>query len=301
MEVLIIGAGAIGVTTAVILSENGYNTTIVCKTQAEADYINGNGLKLKLKKATRKEVVRAVSVIDELTDEFEFIFLATKANDIETPLKQVYMHLKKGLIVSLQDGYCEELIARIVGTERVVGAVISWGATLHDVGYAEMTSKGEQIIGKLDGTDDVRLDHLSYMLGKIVPTSTVDSIQEHIYSKLVINACVTTMGAISGLMLADILKTRSMRNVFICIIREALLVANALDIEIPDFSDSLNFYQLVKGNHFVKRMYRHVYIQLFGMKYRRIKSSGLQSLECGHKTEVDFMNGLLLRKRMNWA
>lgn len=296
MRVLIIGAGAIGVTTSVILSENGYDITLLCKDEREAAFINHNKLHLKSIKLSKTEEVTAVADFKVLDDYFDFIFLATKANDISHPIRAINKYLKNGLIISFQDGFCEEQIARIVGTERVVGCVVSWGATLNSTGNAEITSKGEFIIGKLDGTDDVRMDHLSFMLEKINPTTTVDNINEHIYSKLIINSCVTTMGAISGLLLADILNTRSMRNVFTCIIREAILVANALEIEVPDFSDTLNFYNLISGNHFLKRLYRHIYIQLFGLKYRRVKSSGLQSLERGQKTEIDFMNGFILEK-----
>ncbi len=296
MRVLIVGAGAIGVTTSVILSENGFDITLLCKDEREAIFITENGLQLKQAKVLKTESVVAVADYKSLEDNFDFIILATKANDLDQPIRSIKKYLKNGLIVSFQDGFCEEQIARIVGTERVVGCVVSWGATLKKQGIAEITSKGEFVIGKLDGADDVRMDHLSFILEKINPTTTVSNINEHIYSKLIINSCVTTMGAISGLLLADILNTRSMRNVFTCIIREAILVADALDIDVPDFSDSLNFYNLVSGNHFFKRLYRHLFIQVFGLKYRRVKSSGLQSLERGKKTEIDYLNGFILEK-----
>ncbi|MFH0826232.1 MAG: ketopantoate reductase C-terminal domain-containing protein, partial [Pseudomonadota bacterium] len=38
---------------------------------------------------------------------------------------------------------------------------------------------------------------------------------------------------------------------------------------------------------------RHLLIRLIGFKYRRLKSSSLQSLERGLKTEVDFLNGYI--------
>ena len=37
-------------------------------------------------------------------------------------------------------------------------------------------------------------------------------------------------------------------------------------------------------------------IQLIGLKYRRIKSSSLQSLERGKPTEIDYLNGYIVKK-----
>jgi 2-dehydropantoate 2-reductase len=36
---------------------------------------------------------------------------------------------------------------------------------------------------------------------------------------------------------------------------------------------------------------RHLILRLIGFKYRRIKSSSLQSIERGRRSEIDFLNG----------
>jgi 2-dehydropantoate 2-reductase len=41
---------------------------------------------------------------------------------------------------------------------------------------------------------------------------------------------------------------------------------------------------------------RHLTIRLIGYKYRKLKSSSLQSLERGRKTEIDFFNGYISSK-----
>ena len=40
----------------------------------------------------------------------------------------------------------------------------------------------------------------------------------------------------------------------------------------------------------------HLLIRIVGLKYRRLKSSSLQSLERGKKTEIDYLNGFITRK-----
>ena len=41
---------------------------------------------------------------------------------------------------------------------------------------------------------------------------------------------------------------------------------------------------------------RHAMILLVGLKYRRLKSSSLQSLERGRPTEIDYFNGFIAQK-----
>jgi 2-dehydropantoate 2-reductase len=41
---------------------------------------------------------------------------------------------------------------------------------------------------------------------------------------------------------------------------------------------------------------RHLTIRVIGMKYRRLKSSSLQSIERGRNTEIDYYNGYISSK-----
>lgn len=297
MNVLVIGSGAVGSVAAGILTKQGFNVDLACKHEGLSDHINTDGLLFKVRHRKYLYFVPAYPGVEATPGNYDYVLLATKTFDIEAPTKAVLEKLSaRGLIVSMQDGYCEERLARIAGSNRIVGAVVSWGATLGSDGIAEMTSPGEMIIGKLDGSDDPRLDNLQYLLSAIGPTRVVKNINEHIYSKLIINSCVTTLGAISGLKLGALITDTNLRNIFIKVIREAIQVANILNIEIPDFAGKLNYYRLVNGDNWYYRVKRHAKIRIFGLRYRKIKSSGLQSLERGEKTETNYLNGYLLTK-----
>ena len=47
------------------------------------------------------------------------------------------------------------------------------------------------------------------------------------------------------------------------------------------------------GKTWLADINRHLTIRIIGMKYRRIKSSSLQSIERGRRTEIDFLNGYI--------
>jgi 2-dehydropantoate 2-reductase len=87
-----------------------------------------------------------------------------------------------------------------------------------------------------------------------------------------------------------------LRNIFLKIIEESIEVANALKINIPEYSNQINYYKLVSGDSVYHKIRKHLTIRLFGIKYRNVKSSGLQSLERGEQTEIDHLNGFLVRK-----
>jgi 2-dehydropantoate 2-reductase len=49
----------------------------------------------------------------------------------------------------------------------------------------------------------------------------------------------------------------------------------------------------LKEGGVISQMKRDLLIRVIGFKYRRIKSSSLQSIERGHKTEIDYLNGYI--------
>jgi 2-dehydropantoate 2-reductase len=86
------------------------------------------------------------------------------------------------------------------------------------------------------------------------------------------------------------------RKLFIEVIREALAVADAMGIQVPPGAGGkLDYYKFMAPGP-LSGIRRHLIIRVIGMKYRRLKSSSLQSLERGRKTEVDNYNGYIARK-----
>lgn len=78
------------------------------------------------------------------------------------------------------------------------------------------------------------------------------------------------------------------------LMREAIAVADAMNIRVePGGGGKLDYYSYLSGDSFLKRLKRHLLVRAIGLKYRRIRSSSLQSLDRGRKTEVDFLNGYI--------
>lgn len=293
--VAVIGAGAIGGITAAYLCRAGYDVELVCKHESKAAGITGGGLPITGVRGEHRVVMKAVAKVAQLSGKKDIVLIVTKAYDMREAAKDVLAFLKEdSLVVSMQNGICVEALAGIVGARRAVGCVVGWGSTMLPDGTLNMTSEGDFVIGGYLPETDVSA--LGEALGSVVTTRVSDNIVAELYSKMIVNACITSLGVLSGLYLGQILKQKAARDIFISIIREAVAVADAMGLRVKPYGGKLDYYALVGGDGALAHFRRHLMIRVVGFKYRRLKSSSLQALERGKPTEVDYFNGYIADK-----
>lgn len=294
----VVGAGAIGGTTAAYLAGAGWNVELVCKHDESVARASSPGLHIFGVKGARTSPVKAVKEISELSGPKDIVLLAVKATDCVAAARELLPYLEEdSALVSLQNGICEEALAKVVGRERVIGCVVGWGATMHGPGELEVTSEGEFVIGNLGGKPDKRLYLVREILSEVVPTRLSNNIMGELYSKLIVNSCINSLGVLTGWTLGRLLGEVRVRRIFIGLMREAMKVADSMGIKVePAGGGKLDYYRLLEGESFFAELKRHLVIRVMGFKYRRIKSSSLQSLERGRRTEVSYLNGYICAK-----
>jgi 2-dehydropantoate 2-reductase len=294
-SVAMIGAGAIGGITAALIKQSGQDLEIVCKHQNLADTITRRGIHVTGKKGEYRVRLRAVKAIADLSGPQDLVFLATKGTECLAAARELLPFLKpESMVVSLQNGICEPALAQVLGKERIIGCVVGWGASYNAPGELEMTSRGEFVIGTIDHIGDDRLPSIRDMLGAVQPARISTNIMGELYAKLIVNACINSLGVIAGVKLGRLLADRRMRTVFIAIMREAMAVAAALHIKVePAGGGKLDVAAFLKKHGPLADFKRHLTIRMIGFKYRNIKSSSLQSIERGRRTEIDFLNGYI--------
>ena len=307
MRIVIIGAGAVGGVIAAYLSNLNYNIQLVCKHREILESIQNNGLRIN---GIQEPIIcypETVVDFSQITDKPDIIFLATKANEIKELVQNIVPFLKNDTaVVSLQNGVCEDSIAEIVGPDRTVGCVVGWGATMSGPGRIELTSNGEFIIGELDGEVTHRLLIIKSVLEKVFKVKITSNIYGALFSKLIINSCINTLGAISGLYLGDLLNLNVARSIFLQVLTEGVQVAKTSQIKLEKIGGKIDLYKFalkpkeISNNFSLSLLMKHLMIQVIGLKYRRIKSSSLQSLQRGKPTEVDYLNGYIIKKAQQY-
>ena len=295
VKIAVIGAGAIGGITAAFLSRAGYDVEAVCKYDEITKKTN-EAIDIKGVRGELKIPVKAVRTIEELSGKKDIVIVATKAYDMPEACKKALAFADDStLFVSMQNGICTDAMAEVVGRGRTVGCVVGFGATMNAPAELMMTSEGTFIIG-MEGGSPEKLEGLKEVLDTVVPTTISEHILSDLYSKLIVNSCITTLGVICGMTLGDMMKVKKIRDIFLEIMKEGLEVAKKMDLYVPPYAGKLDYYKLLDSTGPLADIKRHLTIRVVGMKYKNLKSSSLQSLKRGRPTEIDYFNGYIAGK-----
>lgn len=298
MRILIEGVGGVGGIVAARLTAAGYNPVLVTGNAQIAEAINKNGISAKTTNEEFNVLAKAVENLDALdeTEPFDAAFLIMKANPVVEAAKKTLPFLREdqGYVVTFQNGVVEDAVAAAVGAQRVVSGIIGWGATMHSPGVYEKTSGGAIHIGELDGKISERVKELEAALEVVCPVVISTNIRGALWSKMAINCMITTVGALTGQLLGEMLKDRRVRKAFLVIYREVLDTAAAAGIKPERIAANPRLMYLKPNAGLIHRFLKDKLMQVMGRRYSKLKSSMLQSLERERPSEIDYLNGYVV-------
>jgi len=302
-RLLLMGCGSIGGVIAGRLLRAGHELTLVTHNEEISRAINTDGLRITAPEGQWSVPATAHTHLDEVEGPFDAVYLAMKATGVEQAARDVAGYLAPGgFAVTLQNGVVEDRVAAILGRERVIGALVGWGATMRAPGVYDMTSRGEMVVGELDGRLTRRVQQVKATLDAAAPATASANIYGVLWSKLAINCVITTSGAVTGQLLGQMLKRGAARRLALAITSEVVDVAEAHSIALEPVGGTLDIYRLYlpparrAGGFGLDLLPKHAIMWVVGVKFRRLKSSMLQSIERGRRTEIDFMNGYVVEK-----
>ncbi|MHA1828249.1 MAG: ketopantoate reductase family protein [Candidatus Heimdallarchaeaceae archaeon] len=303
MKAALIGLGAIGTIIAADLAKNDFSLYIVCKHQETLEIVKKRGLKVSGVSGEYivKQNIKPVLKIEDLPERLDIVFLVTKLMDIDDALNRVLKKLDKDYtIVMMTNGMIEEEVEKIIPGENLVGCVVSFGATRKGLVESVKTSSGEMFLGRIQGEKKPIDEMLVKLLSNTVLTKYTNHIYNEKYSKLLINVAINSLGVISGMTLGKMLERKLTRIAFLTVISEGIEVAKAKGITLQKLNNlNLNFLE-IKREELIKFSFKHfikqTLIKIIGKKYKNLKSSSLQSFERDGRTEVDYLNGYIVKE-----
>ena len=298
MRTVLVGTGSIGGTVAVMLKEHGYDIDVVAHGEEKAKVIRERGFILEGALGSYTTKMNAYPDVDSLEGEYDVCFIATKYQQMPDVARKMLPHLKEdSLVISLQNGICTDMLSDVVGEKRTVSCMIGFGATLVEANRVYVTSNGEFYVGMPNGYHPKQLDELANMLSAALPTQVSEDIISRLYSKVIINSCINSLAGISGKTLGQTLDEKKARKTFLSICREAMTLAKAMGLNVPKYGKLLDYNMFMMADSKAFDSVCGTVIYLVGkLKYKNVKPSTLQSLEKGHKTEIDIMNGYIAAK-----
>lgn len=284
-SVVVVGPGALGTLFAVRLHAAGHDVTMATRTAKQAKELAKKGLLLL---DDRGRHVVHVPTTHKAGQEADAVVIATKcaaAPDVAAAWRQA-PHVP---IIGLQNGLLGDAMAQAAGP-GYVPCTVGFPATYEDVGVSRETGTGALHVGPWpDGAAQAAHEGAARLLKDVAPTFVSSNMRGVAWTKLLINS-VGMVGTLAGVGLGDLLKERAARDAFVHIIREGHEAGLADGV---DFEKVAGFHpKLLSGlGRIGGRPAQHAVIGLIGRKYRRMRSSSLQSLGRGQRTEALYLNG----------
>lgn len=302
-RVLVVGGGAIGGVTAAHLRQAGVHVTALVTNAGIREAIKQNGYRLQGHTTLRH--VEAPHILanaaDGDSDSYDYALLAVQPPAVEQATREMAPLLKAdGRVVCFQNGLCEERVAAIVGAERVLGGIVSWGASMPEPGVFDRTSDGGFTLGRLSGEIDDNTRNLAHILSHVGPVTYTTNLLGARFSKLAMNSAVSTLGTLGGTQVGGLLRHAFVRRLALEIVTEACLVADAIGVRLERLATTVDvrwFSIKEKPGVFAPELWaKHALVYLVGLRYRRMRSSMLQAIERGRPPAVDFLNGELVSR-----
>jgi 2-dehydropantoate 2-reductase len=199
LQILIVGIGALGGTIAARAIRAGLPVRLAARNTDSAEALRRAGLRLSgIGGEVRADAIDVASVEDYGEgDQFDLILLATKAQDaLEIASRVVGLLAPQGVILPIQNGGVARMLADRVGEDKVLGGFSNLGATMVEPGVYEQKNAGHLLIGELAGGVSERVARVAHVLGRAIEVKVSSNLTGAIWSKLLINCSVTTLGAL---------------------------------------------------------------------------------------------------------
>lgn len=213
------------------------------------------------------------------------MLLTTKSFDTDAAVKEIMPLVgPKTLIVSLQNGIGNiETIAAIAGKEHTVGGRVIFGIEFVEPGHFKVTVIADKVLlGSV--SKDIPKERIAEIASSInragIPTDTTDDINKFVWMKVLYNCCLNAPGALLDTNYGSLGELEPTREIMRAIISEVLAVAKSRGIDVG-FQTAASYEDFF-------------YSKLLPPTYAH-HSSTLQDLKSGKKTEIEALNGAIVR------
>ena len=280
MKICVLGAGALGCAIGGTLALGGSEVTLVNRSRAHVDAINRDGLILQTANGERRVPVPAAVDCSALAP-VDLVIVLVKSFDTAATIATAGPVLgPETVVMSLQNGLGhEDILAAAVGRDRVLaGKTYVGGVFLAPGRIAAGVAGKHTVIGELDGTVRERTRRIAAEFERAgLATQVSDNIVGAMWDKLLVNVATGALSGITRLPYGGLYAVPEIEACAIGAVAEAMAVARALDVRLS------------------LREPRDAWVLAAEGLGPDFKASMLQSLEKGSVTEIDFINGAVVR------
>jgi 2-dehydropantoate 2-reductase len=280
LKFCVLGAGALGCAIGGVLAEAGCAVTLVTRNAAHVAAINRDGLRLVEDGRERSVAVHAATECSAL-EPMDVVIVLVKSFHTRQAIESARAIIGPGTVVlSLQNGLGhEDVLAEVVGRDKVMPGKTYVGGVLLAPGRVLVGTAGkETLIGELDGSMSPRAFAIRDEFSRAgLSTTLSENIVGTMWDKLLVNISTGALSGITRLTYGELYKLPEIEACALAAVDEAMAVAKACGIVLAT------------------REPRDAWLKAAEGLPADFKTSMLQSLEKGSITEIDFINGAVVR------
>lgn len=286
MQVLVMGAGALGTILGGFLARSGHGVTLVGRA-AHMEAIAQGGLKVTGIWGEHQitGITTCTTAAEASGGDYDVVFIAVKSYDTAAAIAQVAPLLSgKTLVCSYQNGLGNaETIAAMVGWERVVEAMVIFGVQIPSPGHVDVTvfARPAALGMYREGPPEARVRALAKALDDGgLPTAYSDQIGAELWRKVAYNSALNSLCALLDVPYGKLPELAETRAIMTDIVTELYAVAAARGIAMEPATPAE--YMTLFYEKLVPPTAAH-----YGSTH--------EDFRLGRRTEIDALNGAIVR------
>ncbi|MDN3546285.1 2-dehydropantoate 2-reductase [Kinneretia asaccharophila] len=270
MKIAVMGAGAVGCYFGGMLARAGHEVVLIGR-PAHVEAVQRQGLRLQTR-LFDETLSLAASTEPAAAAGAELLLFCVKSPDTEAAAQALRPHLAPGaLLLSLQNGVDNaERLRELLPVQRVSAAVVYVATEMAGPGHLLHHGRGELV---LEPVAEALLPTLA-LAG--VPAEISPNVRGALWAKLILNCAYNALSALARLPYGELVQRPGVPAVMEDVVAECVAVARAEGVQLP--ADPLiavrGLAQTMPGQF----------------------SSTAQDLMRGKPTEIDHLNGHVLRR-----
>lgn len=279
MRIAVIGAGAMGGLFGGLLAEAGHDVIMIEVSARQIEAISANGLRLETEGRVR-DLRIPIGLAHSFAEARDLVIVFTKGMHTRDAVQQA-AHLvgPETRVLTLQNGLGNsDAIAEVLPQAPILIGMTNWPADLHAPGHVISRGRGEVRLWSASRAFDPAIERVAEILDKAGLHCTADpQVEVSIWEKVAFNAALNSLCAATGVSVAAVGHSRSGRQLAYNIAAETLAVAKAagLAVDLQRVEAAFEHAFREHGDH---------------------KPSMLQDIIAGRPTEIDTINGAVVRR-----
>lgn len=282
LKVAVMGAGAVGSYYGGMLARAGHDVVLIAR-PLHVDAIERDGLRLQTTRFDERVPLRA-SVDSGAVRGADLVLFCVKSTATESAGAAIRSQLAAGtLVLTLQNGVDNaDRLRAVLPQQRVAAAVVYVATEMAGAGHVRHHGRGELVIEPAAPAADGALSSEALAQALIaagMPTEISGNVRGALWAKLILNCAYNAVSAIAQLPYGKTVAGEGVQDVMRDVVAECVQVAEADGVTLPG------------GRGAVDAAVR----QLAGTMPSQFSSTA-QDLAVGKRSEIDYLNGLIVQR-----